>query len=400
MGFSELDTWRRQLADEVYPKPIMPGVAPPVPRAAQHLQRVERIISSHIDDSAEAALERAGRSSTAYADAKRVFASLKTASDAANKTAAARLGNRAVSITDYATGLSSMVGGAAAAGPIGAAAGIPMTLAHRWLRENGRAVTAVALRRASQALQGEVQHGVSLFSKALGAAQKTAIKAPPRMANLAREIGHGAANEVTRWNERKKALDRMTQLEQGATLGDALTRMKGIPAGLSTVLSQVGGDRVGQLMRDLPKPRFDIRGMSQLSRQDIALANAMYEATFDPMSIFEDYRNGQVNYDKTQYVWKQYPGFLRYCQSAVVDMFTSQMSDDQKRAMPDPALTQIDYFFNFNGKLQESISGPLSRTFTGAAVEKAQSEQNKPNLSAPLALPTAKRTMTQRMMRM
>jgi len=156
--------------------------------------------------------------------------------------------------------------------------------------------------------------------------------------------------------------------------------------------------RLARLSQDIPKPRQDIRGPAyeSLSSNDVRLANAMYEATVDPMSIFEDYQRGTVDYDKIQYAWKQYPGLQQACQAGVIDMLTVQMGDPDRAAIPDTTLTQIDYFFGFGGTLQPSVSAALGRNMTLAAGPEQQEQQQQ---GRPLGkMPTADLTPIGRMM--
>lgn len=193
--------------------------------------------------------------------------------------------------------------------------------------------------------------------------------------------------------------------ERMQDLADAVNKppqnAPGLPPGISaqaaTAITTEAQQRLQQLYADLPKPRPDIRGgkFVGLSSQDLRRADAMYEATVAPMSIFEDFRNGNVDYQKVQYVWRQYPGLQQAAQAGLLDTIHTQLSDEERAALPDSTLTQLDYLLGFGGKLQPSVDPAFAARMSAAG---AQEEQQRPSPpQGQLETPASKPTYTERL---
>lgn len=164
--------------------------------------------------------------------------------------------------------------------------------------------------------------------------------------------------------------------------------------GTGTTLA-VGGDMQAKLMQlhaDFPKPTPNLRGKAYetLSLQQVELANAMYEATTKPLSVFSDFKNGVVNYDKVSYAWKQYPGLKDAVQAGMMDILSVRLSESHRAAIPDSMLTQIDNLCGFDGSLQPT----LDQGFAKRMDQLMQPPPNNPppqsggKLDSPLAMPT------------
>lgn len=155
--------------------------------------------------------------------------------------------------------------------------------------------------------------------------------------------------------------------------------------------------KMAQLHLDMPKPTPNIRGKAYetLSNQQVQLANAMYEATTNPMSVFSDFAAGNVDYDKVQYAWKQYPGLKSAAQAGLSDILQVRLSEKSRAAIPDGMLTQLDNLFGFGGTLQPS----LDHAFASRMDQVMQSPEPgpKPQSSGPLKLPGSKPTFTERL---
>lgn len=195
--------------------------------------------------------------------------------------------------------------------------------------------------------------------------------------------------------------ERMQTLAANVTSPDndaVANSLKGLPNVPPAIQAAVAGDaqqRMAQLLQDTPKPTSNIRGKAYetLSSDDLRKANAMWEATTKPMSVFADFHSGSVDYDKVQYTWKQYPGLQQAAQAGMMDAIHSHLSDDERANIPDPVLTQLDYLLGFNGTLQTSVD----RGFASRMTALAQAEdQNKPKQNGPLDLESSKPTFTER----
>lgn len=198
--------------------------------------------------------------------------------------------------------------------------------------------------------------------------------------------------------------DRLGQLSQavsdpmGGKLASGLYGHPSIPPDVATVVGSDAAQRAAQLLQDMPKPAPNIRGKAfeTLSSDDVRRGNAMWEATMKPMSLFDDFRRGAIDYDKVQYTWKQYPGLQQASQMGLLDALHGHLDDSERERIPDQLLTQLDYLLAFGGKLQ----GSLDPAFSGrmSAIYQAQQQQQAPQGGAPLNLPGAKPTFTEKMM--
>lgn len=375
LGFEEVGSWRKQLADRVYPKPMAPGVAPPVPRSALELQKLERTIEGYLTEATDAAMESTGRAGE-YQAIKSQYQSLKMASQAAQKSGIAQIGNRFISASDYMTSIGGGLAGVATGGPLlGAVTGAASALGHKWLRENGRTVMALLLQRAAAAMKYEVSTGVS---KAFlpGLAAKAAVRS--------------ALPSADEYLKRVKYIQDAAQDPTGTVLSDAAGMHPAMNPELSQLVTTGMAQRMANLARDLPKPTMDpVRGPS-ISRRDVARGTAMISATLEPMSVFEDLRSGQLDVDKAEYAWRQYPGLQSATQVAVVDKLMAQMDQEERSAIPSQVLRLLDFACGFGGKLQSIISPAVAGQL--AALQAA------PPPSQPLTLPGAKPTPVGKLM--
>lgn len=181
---------------------------------------------------------------------------------------------------------------------------------------------------------------------------------------------------------------------------DTLTKAVAQPESLD--LEQVQGGttvtaslatKLQQLIADMPKPVDTIRGKQPLSSEELRRANAMWEATLEPLSVFQDFAHGTVDYDKARYAWKQYPGLQQAAQAGVMDVITNELDDQQRSELPDPLLTQLDYLLGFGGKLQPNVDPAYAARMSSLP---DQEQKDKPKPGGMLELPGSEPTPTQR----
>ena len=187
-------------------------------------------------------------------------------------------------------------------------------------------------------------------------------------------------------SEQREDYDRRMKQLAGA-VADPERALKGtVQAGMGTEI----GERMAQLLNDMPKPTPNVRGKAfeTMSAEDLRRANAMWEATTEPMSVFADFAHGSIDYDKVKYAWKQYPGLQQAAQAGVLDMLAHDLTDDDRSAVPEAMLTQLDYLLGFGGKLQESVDPAFGARMS--ALYKPDPNKPKPNgmLESPAAEPT------------
>lgn len=155
------------------------------------------------------------------------------------------------------------------------------------------------------------------------------------------------------------------------------------------------GSKLAQLLNDMPKPTKSLMGSagSQLSSEDLRLSNAMWEATTKPLSVFDDFARGSIDYDKVHYAWKQYPGLQEAAQAGTLDLLTHDLDEKQRGKIPQPIITQLDNLLGFNGKLQDS----LDPGFSARMSQLYQPQPNKPAPGGELKTPKAEPTFTERL---
>jgi hypothetical protein len=168
-----------------------------------------------------------------------------------------------------------------------------------------------------------------------------------------------------------------------------------MPKEMAGVIGVDYQQKLSKLAADIPKPVPNIRGKAYetLSSDDLRLANAMWEATTKPLSIFEDFSKGAVDYDKVQYAWAQYPGLQQAAQVGLLDLM-GQLTESDKAGIPDPTLTQLDNLLGFGGTLQPTLAPDFVYRI-GQMTAGAQQEQGGPS-GGSLDLPTTEPTFTNR----
>jgi hypothetical protein len=363
--------------------------------AAQLNGILENMLEQHVDDVLKAAEPQlAGR----YKEVRRMTESFIKLRALNQKAIANNLGNRAVSLTDYMTALT---GANLAGGPAGFVGGLAIAGAHKFARERGSSFLANLYTEGldnvvADSVGPAVEQVMKVARPVARAGLATARQAAPRAA--AAEVSHGigplvGGGSFASTEEYNKHLDRLNELTN--SLDDVTAGLADVPGSNAAFAGVVGTEykqKIGRLLQDLPKPKPNPRGKAYetLSRGQLKLAADMWEATFAPDSIFDDFSRGTVSYDKVKYVWKQYPGWQLAAQAAVQDVLSAQMSDDEKADIPDALLTQIDFLLGYRGELQGSLSPRFSLTMSQAgALQGADPEQQ------PMELPSSQ-TYTQR----
>lgn len=235
------------------------------------------------------------------------------------------------------------------------------------------------------------------FGKAVaGAGQRAGRQFAAKAAKAVSSGTKGSARGGISWqqydyNETVKKLSEMVSGD-GNMAASRDAALASLPAEIQMAASGDMQVRVSQLLADLPKPHPDIRGeeFETLSRQDLIKAQAMTEATMEPMSVFSDFAAGHVNYDKAQYAWKQYPGLQQAAQAGLMDIIHAQLSKDERKGIKDGMLTQLDSLLGFNGELQATSDHAFVARMDQLMQPAPQNPPPSPGgkLNSPLAQPT------------
>ena len=206
-------------------------------------------------------------------------------------------------------------------------------------------------------------------------------KIEPLLHGNAPRIGASAATEVA---SREQYDKRMKVLTRTVAQPDSLA---GHPM-YAGITSQVGG-AMSQLLQDMPKPMPSIHGkvFETLSQDDLRLANAMWEATTEPLSVFNDLADGTLDPDKASYAWKQYPALQKAAQAGVIDVMMG-LPDEKRAELPDTIVTQLDTALGFNGTLQDANAPDFAQRMSALYIPAPAKGKPGGMMDSPAAEPT------------
>lgn len=209
-----------------------------------------------------------------------------------------------------------------------------------------------------------------------------------------------AAQRQDRYRDRMSQLDELTEEQLYAVASDAFLYTHDVTPEMSAMVAQGMNRRVTQLLEDMPKPQAHIGGPAYevLSRQDLKRSEAMWDATFEPMGMFEDFQRGVVDYARVEYTWKQYPGMQQAVQAGMLDIMAQQMSDEERAGIPARVLSQIDYLGGGGGWIHGTNTPEFSESMSKLGQAEAQ-RKPPPRPPATVKSPMAehKRTFTEKL---
>jgi hypothetical protein len=260
--------------------------------------------------------------------------------------------------------------------------------------------------RASGMVPPGADSRLAAVRKALGVASEVTAKGLP--SKLGGPLFE-STRELTRAEQRERYERRREVLAQAVTNPAALQQaaqralapiMQANPAlGASLMLDTA--QRLNRLMEALPGRRqpsiIPSKVRDVVSDQELRTAEAYFQATADPLSVFEDFKNGQLNYEKAKFAREQYPELFNSAKAALLDILP-KLEDD----VSDNALTQLDLLLGMNGELDPA----LRPDFLGRAAQlgvrmraEAEANQPRPNSSATSErIAKAHETRTQKLM--
>lgn len=256
-------------------------------------------------------------------------------------------------------------------------------------------VPGMLVARALAPVLGDVASAA--FGKAVaGAGQKAGRQFASKAVKAASSGAKDSARGGIAWQQfdYTDAVKKLSEMVSGGS-DMAASRDAALASLPAEIQLQASGDmqqRFTQLLADLPKPQPDIRGeaFEGLSQQDLIRAQAMTEATMDPMSVFSDFAGGSINYDKAQYAWKQYPGLQQAAQAGLMDVIHAQLSKDDRKGITDGILTQLDSLLGFKGELQPTSAHAFAMRMEQLMQPAPQNPPPRPGgkLQTPLSSPT------------
>lgn len=371
VSFADLDQFRRDLRSVFQPpKPTSGGLPPPVPEHAQYLERAERILSDELDNAAESALAKMGRDPSEYSQLKEQFRNLRQAEDIAGKAALQDLGNRAISPSDYATGMATGLG-ALMSGNVGAMAlGAAGTIAHKLIRERGRSVVALLADRVAKV---DSQIGAAV-PRLLGTAA----------APTARALMPTALSIGPRWEQLATAVreyQRDPQAAQARLAAPVRAYADDYPQLAGAVQQQIA-KTYDFLSTKLPKPltRAGASLTPELERTryqaaEIAKFSRFARGAVSPQEVVKDLASGRVDRDGIEAIKTLYPETFSQLRSKVISEIGTL-----KEPLPFQRRMLLSLVFDFNG------DASLDPAFT-SAVQQAHAEQIQQEAAQQASMP-------------
>src|SRR5690606_5798151 len=308
--------------------------------------------------------------------------------------------------------MGAILAGAAREGARGAALGalFPAGLA-------GAIQTAGALRTIADTTQGRIASWMANIVERLvggstpvgGAARRQAetVRATrmltpegERMAERVRDwafgAGVGAAGVSARLFASSKGKERKEKLETYRQRRDVLARLTTQPEATHTALVEAFGpvvdrsptlgaqlvmDALARLQRlhDAWPGRRELSPVPAAARDVVSddqlrQAEALWEATFDPWSVFEDFAKGSVDYDKVRFAREQHPELFQMAQAALLDTLAALPEEP-----PQHVLSQLDLLLGMRGQIAASLRPDfLARAHALAPMASAQEDDAQP----------------------
>lgn len=403
---------------------------------SRDLRAIRGIMERTIEEGADKAFAKAGLPEmvNGYQAAKRIYAASTWATDVLTDNLAKAQSTSALGLLDTLSGVGG-IGLGMATGSVGwgLAGSLAAAGASKVVRKQGDAALSVVLGKIaesslfgqggamsrlvlskvgsqvekvlpalrftrSKTLEETAQHVAAHETQSIAKELYGATKRGSKLAVPAIAASLSAKEQSELYFERLDRVKQVVSSKDTSQVDAQLSRFPGMTVGLQTRINLDFQDKLVKLMNDLPKPGQDTRGRPRaLSNNDIRKGNAMYEATVDPLSVFDDFASGVIDYDKVKYAWEQNPGLQHAAQLGVADLLYTQLEPEELAHVTDSALTQLDFLLDMNGTLQPTVAPDFLRTMEGIFMEE---QAQKPEPPAPsggnLDLPTAQPTFTQR----
>jgi hypothetical protein len=311
VGFKELRKIRTDLDSVIYQERAnaasgIPGLPNP---KLQALEKTRGLLEDEIEKAADKASQLVGDESLAgaYQAAKREFRDLRQAKEMAERWQMRDLGNRAVSPTDYMTGIGGGI--AAASHGLGGLAsfgtGALASAAHNVIRERGNSVLAYAADRLANvnALSHVVAGVDQKIERGVAAALKTEL---PRL----------AAQQTAKQKSFGEMADKVAAISSNPTehvaqkVGGLAIHAPQLAAAASDVISK----DMAYVAEKMPR-RLSGTGITGQNRQvsdaDAHKAQRMVKAIDAPLTILSDVRDGRTTPSSAQAVRDRRPEIMQ-----------------------------------------------------------------------------------------
>lgn len=345
IGFAELDKFRQDLRKVFQPaRPASGGIPPAVPEHAAHLEQAERLLANHLDEAAEKALSSSGDVAGAdqYSALKRQYSNLKDLEQIAQKAEMQQVGNRAISASDYATGMGTGLG-MLMTGNVGAMGyGAAAAVAHKLVRERGRSVLAVLADHVSQMNSGIDSAARRLAGAALEAPKRAIAPVALAAGELQQRYEHATA-AVREFNSNPElASDRMAQPVQ---------HFAGEYPSLASGVQQQIGKANAFLATKLPaeSSRMGVTATpeavkSRVSGRDMSKFLRYVRGATKPQDVIEDLAAGKVDREGLEAMKSVFPETFGELRTRVMTF-----AADRGKELPFQQRVLLSLVFDFPG---------------------------------------------------
>lgn len=346
------------------------GLPAPPKEWAEYLARSERILEDELEGHVVKVLGEVSPADVGrYAEAKRLSESFIKADKIAQKALGHKLGNRAISLTDYLTGIGA--GAAVFDGGMSVAGGLAMAGAHKVARERGSAMLATLYNRTN-AVDAKVNGTIAaLFNQAKNANRVTA-RAPSTITKTIRKVQESggqvrratvgvAAGAAAAADAGPLSAREILKAAHNESDADAYDRV------ISRAQAVISGGPAGPMVIDdvAPNVGHAMRGVQQRAAQHL-VSNApvpprkstnpnlgamtgdrepdpvsLYEfsrrvrAIDDPTTVLDDLKDGNLHLSAVEAVREVYPRMYQSMRSAVLEGLgnSSELLPYERRVM-------------------------------------------------------------------
>lgn len=180
---------------------------------------------------------------------------------------------------------------------------------------------------------------------------------------------------------------------------NALGVMFGVAPGVATAMSASYGQKLQNLAAAWPKTANDSlvpsRRDDRPASNDLDKSAALWQATFAPLSVFDDFKKGKVSWDAVEMLHQQWPDLVQTARLATVDLLQHL---EPTSVVPDNFISQLDLFLKMEGRLDDTLAPGFMATMSSISqlAESSMPRPKPPRGNAKLS--TAAPTMVGKMM--
>lgn len=333
VGLDRLLTARKDLQGRVYGlEKQMRGPNPPPAPELDHLRRAERLLDETIDKHMSTKLPP--EDFAKYKEAKRLYSSFAPADKLAEKAVAQNLGNRALSPTDYATGIGTAASMLAHGNALGPVVGFGSALVHKQIRERGSAFLATLATRAQRA-DGGMERALDRYFTRIGErARAPRLGVGGAVAGIKASFDVAKALHAATGEKVADAYDRIVARAQSFATGGQATEytLDEHAPHTAHAMRQVQLRAAQHLIQHAPVPprKTENPNLGEMQGQMKPDPVQLYdfarrvEAINNPLGVLKDLQSGRLSLASIEAVRDVYPQTYQSLQIKVIEKLGAQ----------------------------------------------------------------------------